>query len=53
MDNGTALDPILCNDRDKPAQKRECFNENCRGTWRVSDWSHVSHEFIHSSPLLL
>ena len=44
LDNGTLLDSILCNDRDKPSQKRECFNENCRGAWKVSDWSHVSHE---------
>ncbi|XP_045023585.1 ADAMTS-like protein 1 isoform X3 [Daphnia magna] len=42
MDNGTLLDPLLCNDRDKPSQKRECFNENCRGAWKVSDWSHCS-----------
>lgn len=46
MSNGTVLDPMLCNERDKPTQKRECFNENCRGTWKVSEWSHVS-------PLLL
>ena len=42
MSNGTVLDPMLCNERDKPTQKRECFNENCRGTWKVSEWSHVS-----------
>ncbi|XP_046460789.1 protein madd-4-like isoform X13 [Daphnia pulex] len=41
MDNGTLLDAILCSDRDRPSQKRECFNENCRGAWKVSDWSHV------------
>lgn len=44
MDNGTLLDAILCSDRDRPSQKRECFNENCRGAWKVSDWSHVSHD---------
>ncbi|XP_046460785.1 protein madd-4-like isoform X9 [Daphnia pulex] len=42
MDNGTLLDAILCSDRDRPSQKRECFNENCRGAWKVSDWSHCS-----------
>jgi len=54
MDNGTSLDPLLCGDRDRPSQKRECFNENCRGAWKVSDWSHVSHElFVPNEWLLL
>jgi len=42
MQNGTALDTVLCSEQTRPAEKRECFNENCRGTWKVSDWSEVS-----------
>jgi hypothetical protein len=49
MDNGTLLDAILCSDRDRPSQKRECFNENCRGAWKVSDWSHVSHDVFSTT----
>ena len=43
MANGTALDSILCNEQTRPTEKRECFNEHCRGTWKVSDWSEVNH----------
>ena len=42
MENGTVLDPILCNEKEKPSQKRECFNEKCQGTWKAGDWSAVS-----------
>ena len=43
MENGTALDSILCDEQTRPTEKRECFNENCRGTWKVSEWSEVSY----------
>ena len=52
MSNGTVLDPMLCNERDKPTQKKECYNENCVGQWKVSEWSHVSRlPFVPISPL--
>jgi len=49
MQNGTALDTVLCSEQTRPAEKRECFNENCRGTWKVSDWSEA--ESVKMSPI--
>jgi len=40
--NGTfALTP-LCEEKQKPYAKQECYNEKCKGTWKVGEWSEVS-----------
>jgi hypothetical protein len=31
-----------CEEREKPVSKKECYNEICKGVWRVEPWSQVS-----------
>ncbi|XP_067122478.1 LOW QUALITY PROTEIN: protein madd-4-like [Centruroides vittatus] len=40
--NGTVVDPSKCNERLRPRRKRECFNERCRGTWKIGEWSQCT-----------
>lgn len=45
--NGTIVDQKMCNEVTKPILRQECYNDRCKGTWRVGDWSEVSNiEFI-------
>lgn len=30
-----------CDDNEKPTTKQECYNELCKGVWRVEQWSEV------------
>lgn len=40
--NGTIVDPSKCNERLRPRRKRECFNEKCKGTWQIGEWSQCT-----------
>lgn len=31
-----------CPEYEKPISRQECYNERCRGVWRVEPWSEVS-----------
>ena len=42
LPNGTAVHPRLCDRRQKPVSRRECYNDRCRGAWRVEPWSACS-----------
>ncbi|KAF4520753.1 hypothetical protein B566_EDAN007382 [Ephemera danica] len=39
-----------CNERNKPPQRQECYNDKCKGTWKVGEWYeyvwyvHVQHQ---------
>lgn len=39
-DNETVSDK--CDENEKPTTKQECYNELCKGVWRVEQWSEVS-----------
>ena len=45
MENGqqniTLLDPSKCDDTTRPLQRQECYNDACKGVWRVGEWSEV------------
>lgn len=34
-----------CDDLEKPVTKQECYNEMCKGVWRVEPWSEVRSVF--------
>jgi ADAMTS-like protein 1/3 len=38
--NDTVTDK--CDENEKPTTKQECYNELCKGVWRVEQWSEVS-----------
>ncbi|KAH8298083.1 hypothetical protein KR018_006251 [Drosophila ironensis] len=39
-DNGTAGQ--ACDDYERPAARQECYNERCKGVWRVEPWSECN-----------
>lgn len=39
FDNETFSDK--CDENEKPTTKQECYNELCKGVWRVEPWSEV------------
>ncbi|BES91442.1 Thrombospondin type 1 domain [Nesidiocoris tenuis] len=41
-DNGTILEDGFCDDSIKPMQRQECYNDKCKGTWKVGDWSECA-----------
>lgn len=41
-ENVTLLDPSKCDEATRPLQRQECYNEACKGVWRVGEWSEVS-----------
>ncbi|XP_024082456.1 ADAMTS-like protein 1 isoform X2 [Cimex lectularius] len=41
-DNGTILEDSFCNEQTKPILRQECFNDKCKGTWKVGDWSECA-----------
>lgn len=41
-ENGTTLETKFCNEAEKPTQRQECYNDKCKGTWKVGEWSEVS-----------
>lgn len=49
--NNTNGDVIMgnlkrCNEKDRPPHKQECFNEKCKGTWKVGEWSEVNIKYF-------
>lgn len=41
-ENVTVLDSGKCDESSKPLQRQECYNDACKGVWRVGEWSEVS-----------
>lgn len=37
--NGTAVEARLCPRRQRPASRQECYNDLCKGSWRVEPWA--------------
>ncbi|XP_078047657.1 ADAMTS-like no long nerve cord [Augochlora pura] len=37
--NVTLLDPGKCDETTRPLQRQECYNDACKGVWRVGEWS--------------
>uniref|UniRef100_A0A182UGB1 Uncharacterized protein n=1 Tax=Anopheles melas TaxID=34690 RepID=A0A182UGB1_9DIPT len=37
--DGERSDEKVCEDQEKPVTKQECYNELCKGVWRVEPWS--------------
>lgn len=46
LSNSTEVDLELCSEVEKPPQRQECYNDNCKGTWKVGEWSDVSNTTI-------
>jgi hypothetical protein len=46
LSNGTQVDMQQCSEAEKPPQRQECYNDKCKGTWKVGEWSEVST--VHS-----
>ncbi|XP_046398762.1 ADAMTS-like protein 1 isoform X4 [Ischnura elegans] len=42
LPNGSSVDAHLCSERNKPPQRQECYNEKCKGTWKVGEWSECA-----------
>ncbi|XP_075215247.1 ADAMTS-like no long nerve cord [Lycorma delicatula] len=40
--NGSTLDIRFCNEAEKPTQRQECYNDKCKGTWKVGEWSECA-----------
>lgn len=40
-----------CAENERPTTKQECYNELCKGVWRVEQWSEVSRNYwiIHET----
>lgn len=36
----------LCPEYEKPISRQECYNERCRGVWRVEPWSEVNKTIL-------
>lgn len=41
--NGSEVDARLCDETERPIQRQECYNDKCKGTWKVGEWSEVSY----------
>ncbi|XP_051175051.1 protein madd-4 isoform X3 [Leptopilina boulardi] len=46
IENGTENETIVnssqCDEGIKPPQRQECYNDACKGVWRVGEWSECS-----------
>ncbi|XP_076230521.1 ADAMTS-like no long nerve cord isoform X4 [Nomia melanderi] len=40
--NITLLDPNKCDETTRPLQRQECYNDACKGVWRVGEWSECT-----------
>lgn len=40
-ENVTLLDPSKCDETTRPLQRQECYNDACKGVWRVGEWTEV------------
>ncbi|XP_049830977.1 protein madd-4-like isoform X2 [Schistocerca gregaria] len=41
LSNGTEVNG-LCNESEKPPVRQECYNDKCKGTWKVGEWSECT-----------
>lgn len=41
-ENVTLLDPSKCDETTRPLQRQECYNDACKGVWRVGEWTEVN-----------
>lgn len=46
LNNGTGVDLQQCSEVEKPPQRQECYNDKCKGTWKVGEWSEVSSKLL-------
>lgn len=44
--NITLLDQNKCDNTTRPLQRQECYNDACKGVWRVGEWSEVRSSSI-------
>ncbi|XP_071450701.1 protein madd-4-like isoform X3 [Hetaerina americana] len=42
LPNGSNVETNLCSERNKPPQRQECYNDKCKGTWKVGEWSECA-----------
>ncbi|XP_029672449.1 protein madd-4 isoform X3 [Formica exsecta] len=40
--NFTLVDPGKCDETTKPLQRQECYNDACKGVWRVGEWTECT-----------
>ncbi|XP_022257706.1 uncharacterized protein LOC106472631 isoform X3 [Limulus polyphemus] len=40
--NGTEVDVHHCKDKTRPRRRRECYNDQCKGVWKVGEWSECT-----------
>ncbi|XP_054277879.1 protein madd-4-like [Macrosteles quadrilineatus] len=40
--NNTEVDSKHCIDVERPIQRKECYNDKCKGTWKVGEWSECA-----------
>ncbi|XP_058797259.1 protein madd-4 isoform X2 [Phymastichus coffea] len=40
--NSTSTDSAKCDETMRPPQRQECYNDACKGVWRVGEWSECS-----------
>ncbi|EFN62926.1 ADAMTS-like protein 3, partial [Camponotus floridanus] len=40
--NVTLLDPSKCDEATRPLQRQECYNDACKGVWRVGEWTECT-----------
>lgn len=41
--NGSEAEATTCLADEKPTQRQECYNDKCKGTWKVGEWSEVNY----------
>lgn len=47
QENVTLLDQSKCDEATRPLQRQECYNDACKGVWRVGEWSEVNEIKYH------
>lgn len=40
--DGATTSDAACHGIEKPVNRKECYNDQCKGTWKVGEWSEVS-----------
>ncbi len=43
--NGSLVPDAWCEASEKPTTKQECYNDLCKGTWKVGEWTEVCFIF--------
>ncbi|KAL0100797.1 hypothetical protein PUN28_019286 [Cardiocondyla obscurior] len=41
-ENITLLDSSKCDEATRPLQRQECYNDACKGVWRVGEWTECT-----------